>query len=61
MSDGNRAGRPNARLFANEAPVAKMNIATMCKYSQLTLDDAISANRDSFAITRNVADAGRPT
>jgi hypothetical protein len=48
-------------LFANVAPLAKLNIATMCKYSQLTLDDAIFANRDSFAIARNVADAGRPT
>ena len=61
MSDSNRASGPNACLFANIAPVAKMNIPSMRKYSQLALDDAIFANRDPFAIARNIADAGRPT
>ena len=59
MSNGNGVRRPNARMFANEAPITQMNIATMREYCEFTLDDGVFANRDSFALARNIANAGR--
>jgi hypothetical protein len=48
-------------MLANEAPITQMNIATMREYCEFTLDYSVFANRDSFAFTRNIADAGRTT
>jgi len=50
--------RPNTSFLSDKAPIADLYLAVAIKNSQLSLNDTVTTNHNSFTVTYNVSDAG---